>query len=120
MRQQLGMALTHTWEDLASRGIRQTTFYKSNRAVVCAFMEEADIDALVKAGENSESVPKQVKRVVESSHIGKSMYREGWLQVSRYLYQQDIEATLKDLEHLDFDEAEVVSFKGLMVRGLSS
>lgn len=117
MRQQLDIALTYTWEEMSANGIRAQTFIRSHHDFLVVFMDVVDLAAVVDAGNKYGSVPQQAKRVVESSHIGRSMFHDVWLRISRYMYQQSIEATLKDLAHLDSDDTEVEHFKGIMRRG---
>ena len=45
------------------------------------------------------------------------MYQHAWLQASRALFRIDIEAKLKDLLHLDFEDGALANFKTAMIHG---
>lgn len=78
------------------------------------FADQQDMEAIIDAGCNVEEVPDKVRRVVESSAIGMSMFHGAWLKVSRHLFHLDIDRRLRDLEHHSFGAADIASFEALM------
>lgn len=117
MRPLLDGSLQWSWEDLSARGVSQGAFLAGHSKLLAMFVDAADVDAIQKAGERVESVATAVKRVVESSSTGRSVFKSAWLAASRALFREEINERLTNLEHNDFLEAEVVSFKQLMVDG---
>lgn len=120
MKPTFDIALQWAWEDLSGRGVSQTAFLSGHGRLLAMFAEQSDLDAISKAGEDVEGVAASVKRVVDSSATGKSIFKGAWLTASRALFKQEVMERLRALEHLDFEESETESFKALMVAGASA
>lgn len=115
MRPQFDWALRYTFEELYDSGIKVEHFVRTKKKLLGMFMATADLDKILEAGDQFGSVASEVKRVCESSEVGKVMYRHALLQCSRALFQQEIQKQLEDLEHLDFEMDAVRDFRAAMV-----
>jgi len=115
MRPMFDAALQWCWEDLSQRGVSQAAFLAVHGKLLSMFVDEQDMVDIMECQGEFEKVALQVKRVVEASYTAKSVFKTALLSATRALFCQQIKERLRELEHLDFEDTEVVSFKKLMV-----
>ncbi len=85
---------------MSNRGVSQAAFLTGHGKLLGMFANTEDVDAITVASGHYETVAVQVKRVVESSVTGKSVFKSDWLQASRAMFQATIMERLMNLEHL--------------------
>ena len=119
MKPAFDQVLKTQWEDLSASGVKQPVFVTSHMQMLALFMSEDDMKQVMEAGDDYEKVHGSVKRILESSAVGQAMYRHAWLRVSRGLFVDKVKQNLRNLEHLDFREDEVATFKTLSGRSVA-
>ena len=87
------------------------------------FADSDDLKAIASCGGRYATVAPAVKRVVDSSTAGKSMFKAAWLVASRAMFQNTILDRLKNLKDLEYAADELASFKkvhGFTARNIQS
>ncbi len=79
-----------------------------------------DVDAITGAAGHYDTVAVHIKRVVESSMTGKHNFKSAWLKATRAMFQATIMERIMKLEHLDFVEDELSTFKTSMIAQAAS
>jgi hypothetical protein len=119
VQNQMDIAVRWEWEELHAKGVDYKMFSKPRVKLLGMLMAEEDILDILGCDDQFDKVPLQVKRVIEGSLTGASMFKHAWLQVCRALFKIDCEKKLKDVIHLDFDQDAVEDFKRCMVQTAS-
>ena len=110
----LDAALQWSYEDHVSRGMSDAAWLRVNGKCLGLFSLQSDLDTLHNCGGEYETVPQEVRRVCKESLTGKSVYQAAWLQASRAIFVLNIADAMKVLEHNNYVEEEVTSFKTVM------
>jgi hypothetical protein len=113
----LGVSLRRSWEDF---GVAAHTFAVSHKAILCLYCQKEDLEAVLNCKTKYESIPHQVKRIIDTSEVGKSMYQHAWLRVSQALFKESIHVALNNLKFLDFEIGSVEAFQTLMNSGVAT
>ena len=91
-------------------------FVDRNYDTLALFMEKADLDEVLKCiRADCIHIPVgPLSRVLRSSSIGEALFSDYARLLDFAVFVNTINARLDDLEHLDFKEDDVVSFKNIM------
>ena len=111
---QLDYSLKEACEVDLDSGVKVETWLRNKKAVLSLFAAEEHLDNAIAANGNFQEVPEDIREIVKSSLTGTCLFKNDWLACARALYIQDVNQHLFDLEHNDFDEAEIDNFKTLM------
>lgn len=117
MKPLLDAALQWCWEDLAARGVTQAAFLAGYGKLLEMLVDAKDLKAILECGEKYDEVAGVVKRIVEASATGRSIFKTAWLGASRSLFVEQVRLQLDALEHCDFELSEIESLTSLMVKG---
>lgn len=116
MKDQLGLALKHSWEEMAEAGVRPAVFLRSFHEPLGLYHDTTVLNKIISAGDQVEHVAEDIQTVVGESAVGKSMFTVAWIKASRVFFRREIDKGIRALVDHSFDVQEVKSFKHLMSR----
>ena len=107
IEKQMDNSLKRYFEHCLSDGVSMKSFLKTERGVLALFLDDNIITDLIAADGDYTGRSTQVKAIMDSTfQTGISMFKDHWLGCANRLYEEDVAACLKQLEHNDFAEDE--------------
>ena len=115
VRGRLDSSYKKTFERDMVEGVQLKTFLKNNRKIVQLFVAPEVVDRLVECDGKFKGMGKTIATMMTSDFsTGEAMFKDYWLGCANEIYEQEIATMLFDLEHNDFEEDEIESYRNLL------
>ena len=111
---QLDVAMRFCHEKSMKDGVSTAQWLTTRARAMKLYAPGHVIDDLIGADGDYAKVPDAVKLVVQSNFLtARSVFKDAWLGCAKHFFFEELNQSLKDLEHNNFDVEEVASFHAI-------
>ena len=94
-------------------GLKQKTFYTSNKDILGLFHPPADLAKIFSARDIAEECTEEVTKARMDSVVGNAMFKRHLMKINKCKFIERIESGLNDSQYNDFISAEAFRVEGL-------